>query len=212
MAHTEDPNPAHYYPVGIRTTLFSQGDIFELDALVAADLWTVADVASSGRIVPPNQDMASSVVAIVRTPDLPRAAHGEGRFAMLTTPTDGMRARGATTSYTPGRLRRTIVPIVSRTYLVSVSVQAFTEVSADIASDTDHLDTYMFLPTVDAMPTSFAVLDEPAEVHHRVLEHRATRIAQLTREGTQQLQRKLVWYATYGDVQMGRAAFNPPNS
>jgi hypothetical protein len=104
--------------------------------------------------------------------------------AMLITPTQVMRARGATDegSYaTPVRLVVPVLPVeTSRIHNREALVE-------------DELLHYMYLPGDDAigLPECVAVLSEPTLSSHSELKN-ARRLTQLTVDATRQLQRKLV--------------------
>jgi hypothetical protein len=154
-----------------RTKLFSQGDIFARVPFL--DIGTKVD------------DVATF----------------QHHHAMLITPTQVMRGRGATDerSYaTPAT--RTVIPVLSLEQ-VDRDREGLVE---------DELLHYMYLPAIDAIrfPDSAAVLSEPTLVSHDLLSG-LQRVTQLTVEATRQLQRKLVLFLTMIRSEPRRDDFDP---
>jgi len=191
MAKEERPRDDAYYERE-RVPLFSQGDLF--------------------RDVPLDYPAPPREIVVDEEAD-ERGARaflsGPLEFgpALLTTPTCSMRAQRAEGYAHPVR---TLLPVVPVDRLLEVGVVG--EEQLGLVRKYDALINYMYLPQLEvpelefAMPESVALLYMPLTMHHDLLE--GNRITQLAREGAQQLQRKLVWFAS--SWLESRDFFDPP--
>lgn len=188
MARESRPPDASYYVVG-RTVLLSQGDLFR-------------NVPVSYPVLSENLgDIGDGVRRFVSGP-LQRS------FAVLVTPTCSMRAQGAGGAFRYAHPVRTVVPLLPVSRLMNDGVINASQ--RGLSASYDDLINYMWLPasTEIGMPDSLALLYMPITMHHDLLMDEAARVMQLTMEGSQQLHRKLAWYATGRRTE--RAVFNPP--
>ena len=186
----ERPPDADYYERD-RVELFSQGDVFRdvpLAYPLPADELVVDEESTGSR----------------------RFLSGPLEFgpAMLITPSCSLGAQG-TAGY--GHPVRTLVPVLPLAELVDRGVVK--ETALDDLRRFDHLINYMYLPSLDveeldfAMPESVALLYMPVTLHHAFLG--GQRVSQLAYRGTQQLQRKLVWFYS-GWLEDNLDLFDPP--
>lgn len=125
--------------------------------------------------------------------------------AMLLTPTCSMRAQQtANVAYAhPVRILAVVRPVQE---LVDRGI--FTANRLGILRKYDGLMNYMYLPESPPfdLPESVALLYMTVILHHDIIE--GQRITQLTYEGAQQLQRKLVLFAS--GLPVDRNEFIPP--
>ncbi len=186
----ERPSDAEYYERD-RVELLSQGDLFRdvpLAYPLPADELLVDEASRGSR----------------------RFLSGPLAFgpAMLITPSCSLGAQSAE-GY--GHPVRTLVPVIPLAQLVEQGIVKETAI-ADLRRF-DHLINYMYLPPLDvdevefSMPESIALLYMPVTLHHAFLE--GQRVSQLAYRGTQQLQRKLVWFYS-GWLEEDLDVFAPP--
>jgi len=159
-----------------RTKLFSQGDIF-------------ADLPFNDLELSDDAERQARIIRVWRS------------NAMLITPTDAMRARGATDRYS-GPPTRTVIPVLDLDKADVTDLERLTTV--------DGLFHYMYLPEdpVSKLRRSIAVLSMPTTVSAPLLE-RFERVTQLSVQGTRQLQLKLVEYSSSLTKRLEREDFNP---
>jgi hypothetical protein len=187
----ERPSDADYYERD-RVELFSQGDLFRDHPLaypLPADEF-VADAEEGGRSR--------------------RFLSGPLEFgpAMLITPSCSLATQGAA-GY--GHPVRTLVPVIPLAELVGRGV--IKDAALGDLRRFDQLINYMYLPPLEteelefSMSESVALLYMPVTLHHAFLE--SNRVSQLAYRGTQQLQRKLVWFYS-GWLEDDLDVFDPP--
>ena len=180
-------DPGQFYQPG-RTALLSQGDIFRNVPFVDLVLSDPHDLGS-------------------RRIDL------EPAWAMLITPTEIMRALGATKTYSD-ELRRTVVPILGLDQMPGLG-------DGRALREQDGLAQYMYLPEdpISGMLEGAAYFPHAVTVSHALLVPSAdepisrppvSRATQLTIDGTRQLQRKLLMYFTALRTELAREVFSPP--
>lgn len=186
LAHERRPTGAYYEH---RTELFSQGDIF-MDVPLAYP--TPAD-----ELVLEDDEPEETARRFLTGP----LAVGP---AMLITPTCSLRSR------TPGRDYahpvRTLVPL--RPVAELAELEVLDAAKARLAESRDSLINYMYVPGDPALELeeSLALLYMPVTLHHEMIA--GGRVAQLTYEAAQQLQKKLTWHAS--SLLLDRSNFEPP--
>lgn len=191
---TKRLDDADYYEITKRTNLFSQGDVFRDIPLSYPTL--IGEYKN-------DQEHQSEEYLAAGTRRFLSGPLDFG-FALLINPSCSITAQGVADSYAhPIRTLLTIQPVKK---LLGEGV--LRQGQLDQLRHTDTFTNYMYLPALPAamFPESLALLYYPITLHHRFLE--GQRITQLTYQGTQHLQRKLVAY--YGGIDVDQKNFNPP--
>lgn len=191
---TKRLDDAAYYEITERTTLFSQGDIFR-DIPLAYPI--LIGEYENDQSQEPEDDLSAGTRRFLSGPL-------DFGFALLVNPTCSITAQGTTNRYAhPIRTLLTIQPVEK------LLTEGFLrQGQLDQLRNTDAFTNYMYLPALPTakFPESLALLYYPITMHHQFLE--GQRITQLTYQGTQHLQRKLVAY--YGGIDVDQQNFNPP--
>jgi hypothetical protein len=184
VAHERRPQGEYYE---MRTELLSQGDVF-VDVPLAYP------------------SPATEIVIEERAEETRLFLSGPLDFgpAILITPTCSMRSQTDGRSY--AHPVRTLVPLRPVEELLERGVLDTSK--RGLAEKRDSLINYMWFPALrDAeIPDSLALLYMPVTVHHDMVVE--SRVAQLTHEAAQQLQKKLAWHMTSMLIQ--RREFDPP--
>ena len=107
--------------------------------------------------------------------------------AMLLSPTCSMRAQGAAGYAHPVR-----VLAVVRDLQELIERNVFTMEKVGLLRKYDALINYMYIPAVQELAESVALLYMTVTLHHEMIAD--NRVTQLSYAGSQQLQRKLVWF------------------
>lgn len=181
MSHERRPRGGYYET---RTDLLSQGDVFtDVPLAYPAPAGELAEAGGARVFLSGPLDFGP---------------------AMLITPTCSMRAQGDTAGY--AHPVRTLVPLRTVTELEQAGI--LDPAKRGLAERRDSLINYMWIPGDSALgiEDSLALLYMPATLHHDMIAE--NRLAQLTYEAAQQLQKKLAWYAT--SMLLDRADFDPP--
>jgi hypothetical protein len=185
---SHEPRPSgRYYEQ--RTSLLSQGDIFENVPL--------AYPSPTDRVFVDDEDDSHQARRFLSGPfDI--------GHAMLITPTCSMRAQSSGRDY--AHPVRSLVPLRSVDELVESGILDHAKLR--LAASRDSLINYMYLPADHdlGVSESLALLYMPVTLHHDMIAD--LRISQLTLEASRQLQKKLVWHSS--SVLLTRADFEPP--
>lgn len=187
----ERPADADYYERE-RVELVSQGDLFR-------DVPLAYPMPASELVIDEEEGRGSR-----------RFLSGPLEFgpAMLITPSCSLAVqRGAGYSHPV----RTLVPVLPLEHLVGQGV--IKETALDDLRRFEHLINYMYVSPLEvdelkfSMPESVVLLYMPVTLHHAFLE--GQRVSRLVYRGTQQLQRKLVWFYS-GWLEDDLDVFDPP--
>jgi hypothetical protein len=186
LSHERRPSGPYFEN---RTSLFSQGDIFE-DVPLAYPLPADELVIDEGESGMGDRRFISGPLSVGP--------------AMLITPTCSMRAQGESQGY--AHPVRTLVPL--RPVEELRDLQIIDSAKLRLAEKRDSLINYMYIPgsTESGIAESFALLYMPVTLHHKMIED--LRVTQLTYDAAAQLQKKLVWHAS--SVLLQREDFDPP--
>jgi hypothetical protein len=183
LAREERPSDGAYYEQRIQE--LSQGDVF--------------------RDVPLAYPLPAVEIVLDPEADLGARQFLSGPFelghAILLSPTCSMRAQKTGGYAHPVRILAVVRPLSE---LIEQGI--FTSDRLGLLRKYDALINYMYLPPVEHLPESVALLYMSVTLHHDMIA--GNRIIQLTRDGAQQLQRKLVWFNS--GLLWPRGEFAPP--